>query len=81
VRQGLTDRQIAKQMFLSVRTVEGHMENLRGKLGVNTRASVAAWAAVNLRPKLKIVLVRRNLRVLQTEGGRADCQESMRLPI
>jgi DNA-binding NarL/FixJ family response regulator len=48
VRQGLTDPQIAKQMFLSVRTVEGHMENLRGKLGVNTRASVAAWAAVNL---------------------------------
>jgi predicted ATPase/DNA-binding CsgD family transcriptional regulator len=48
VRQGLTDGEIAASLVLSVRTVEGHVENLRGKLGVNTRAGVAAWAAVNL---------------------------------
>jgi DNA-binding CsgD family transcriptional regulator len=48
VRRGLTDGEIAARLVLSVRTVEGHVENLRGKLGVNTRAGVAAWAAVNL---------------------------------
>jgi DNA-binding NarL/FixJ family response regulator len=48
VRQGLTDPQIARLLHLSPRTVEGHVENLRGKLGVNTRAGVAAWAAVSL---------------------------------
>jgi DNA-binding NarL/FixJ family response regulator len=48
VRQGLTDPQIARLLHLSTRTVEGHVENIRGKLTVSTRAGVAAWTAVNL---------------------------------
>jgi len=48
VRAGMTDAQIAKNLFLSVRTAETHVENVRNKLGVRTRAEVAAWAAMNL---------------------------------
>lgn len=45
VAQGLTNRQIGRQLGISDRTVERHVENLRGKLGVRTRAQVAAWVA------------------------------------
>jgi predicted ATPase/DNA-binding CsgD family transcriptional regulator len=48
VRQGLTDPQIAKRLFISKRTAEGHVESLRNKLGVGSRAEVAAWVAENL---------------------------------
>lgn len=34
---GLTNRQIAAQLFMSVRTVEGHLYQAFGKLGVTTR--------------------------------------------
>jgi DNA-binding CsgD family transcriptional regulator len=45
VAQGLTNRQIAEQLVISERTAEGHLERIRNKLGVQTRAQVAAWAA------------------------------------
>ena len=48
VRQGLTDPQIAERLFISKRTAEGHVESLRNKLGVGSRAEVAAWVAENL---------------------------------
>ena len=48
VRQGLTDPQIAKRLFISKRTAEGHVESLRNKLGVGSRAEIAAWVAENL---------------------------------
>jgi sugar lactone lactonase YvrE len=43
VAQGLTNRQIASALFISERTVDGHLEHVREKLGVNSRAQVAAW--------------------------------------
>jgi DNA-binding CsgD family transcriptional regulator/sugar lactone lactonase YvrE len=43
VADGLTNREIAARLFLSERTVDGHLEHVREKLGVNTRAQVAAW--------------------------------------
>ena len=50
VRKGLTDPQIAKRLFIATRTAEGHVESLRNKLGVNSRAEVAAWVVENLPP-------------------------------
>jgi len=48
VRHGRTDPQIAGLLHIAKRTAEGHVENLRNKLGVGSRAEVAAWAAENL---------------------------------
>lgn len=46
---GLTNQEIAKQLSLSVRTVERHTENLYAKLGVRGRAEAAALGARLLR--------------------------------
>ncbi|HEV2028912.1 MAG TPA: LuxR C-terminal-related transcriptional regulator [Candidatus Dormibacteraeota bacterium] len=43
VVEGLTNREIATRLFISERTVDGHLEHVREKLGVNTRAQIAAW--------------------------------------
>lgn len=43
VAQGLTNREIAARLFISERTADGHLEHIREKLGVNTRAQVSAW--------------------------------------
>ena len=43
VAEGLTNRDIAKKLFISERTVDGHLEHLREKLDVNTRAQIATW--------------------------------------
>ena len=43
VAEGLTNREIAARLFLSERTVDGHLEHVREKLNVTTRAQVAAW--------------------------------------
>jgi predicted ATPase/DNA-binding CsgD family transcriptional regulator len=45
VADGLTNRQIGRQLAISERTAERHVENLRRKLGVGTRAQVAAWVS------------------------------------
>ena len=45
VGQGLTDKEIAGRLFLSPRTVEGHLQSIRNKLGFDNRAQVAAWVA------------------------------------
>src|SRR5205823_2018880 len=45
IAQGLTDRQIASRLGISVRTAESHTEQVRTKLGHTSRAQVAAWAA------------------------------------
>ena len=47
VARGMSNRQIASELVLAERTVEGHVENLRNKLSVHSRASVAAWVAAN----------------------------------
>ena len=43
VADGLTNREIAQRLFLSERTVDAHLEHIREKLAVNSRAQVAAW--------------------------------------
>jgi DNA-binding CsgD family transcriptional regulator/sugar lactone lactonase YvrE len=43
VAEGLTNREIASRLVISERTVDGHLEHVREKLAVNSRAQVAAW--------------------------------------
>lgn len=42
--QGLSNREIAKQLYLSPRTVERHLENLYRKTGTRNRAEASAYA-------------------------------------
>jgi predicted ATPase/DNA-binding CsgD family transcriptional regulator len=44
VAQGLTNRSIAGQLHLSVRTVDTHVDHVLTKLGFNTRTQLVAWA-------------------------------------
>jgi tetratricopeptide (TPR) repeat protein len=50
VADGLTDRQIAERLVISERTAEYHLEQIRNKLGVRSRAQVAAWFAADVAP-------------------------------
>lgn len=43
IAQGASNKAIADQLVLSVRTVEGHVERILGKLGFSSRSQVAAW--------------------------------------
>src|SRR5437762_2023150 len=43
VAEGLTNREIGARLFISERTIDGHLEHVREKLGVSSRAQVAAW--------------------------------------
>ena len=42
--RGLTSREIAAQLYLSVRTVEVHVDHILTKLGFHNRTQLAAWA-------------------------------------
>ncbi len=43
VAAGMTNRQIAERLFIAERTVDNHLEHVREKLAVKTRAQIAAW--------------------------------------
>ena len=43
VAQGLSNRDIAKRLFLSDRTVEWHIEQILNRLGFTSRSEIAAW--------------------------------------
>jgi DNA-binding NarL/FixJ family response regulator len=43
VADGLTNRQIGAQLFISERTVDSHVRSILNKLGVSSRAQIAAW--------------------------------------
>lgn len=47
VAQGLTDAQIAEQLFISPRTVNGHLQSIYNKLGVSSRTAATAFAFAN----------------------------------
>ena len=44
IARGCTNRQVAEALYLSVKTVGRHVENLYAKLGVHTRAGAAVFA-------------------------------------
>jgi pimeloyl-ACP methyl ester carboxylesterase/DNA-binding CsgD family transcriptional regulator len=45
VAHGLSDQEIARRLGISAHTAHRHVSNIRGKLGVSTRAAAAAHAA------------------------------------
>ncbi len=45
VGRGLSNRQIADALVISERTAQTHVQHILLKLGVHTRAEVAAWIA------------------------------------
>ncbi|WP_410586301.1 alpha/beta fold hydrolase [Amycolatopsis sp. lyj-23] len=45
VAEGLSDNEIARRLGISVHTAHRHVSNIRGKLGVSSRAAAAAHAA------------------------------------
>lgn len=50
VAQGLSNPEIAERLVISVRTAQGHVENILRKLGFTSRTMVAAWAAQRAAP-------------------------------
>src|SRR2546430_10703224 len=47
VAEGLSNREIGERLFIAERTAEGHLEQVRNKLGFHSRAQVAAWAVTS----------------------------------
>jgi DNA-binding CsgD family transcriptional regulator len=45
VAAGLSNKDIASRLVISQRTAEGHIDHILTKLGFNSRAKIAAWAA------------------------------------
>ena len=43
VAEGLTNQAIARRLSVAPRTAEAHVENIRRKLQVRSRAQIAAW--------------------------------------
>jgi two-component system response regulator NreC len=47
IAQGLTNKQIASTLIISVKTVDAHIANVMKKLKVNNRAQLITWAYQN----------------------------------
>ena len=47
VAAGLTNHAVASRMSIAPRTAETHVENIRRKLGVRSRAQIAAWVTAH----------------------------------
>ncbi len=44
VTQGMTDAQVADQLVLSLRTVQGHLRSIYNKIKVNSRSAATRYA-------------------------------------
>ena len=44
IANGLTNAEISKQLRMASRTADAHVEHIRNKLGLRTRAQIAVWA-------------------------------------
>jgi non-specific serine/threonine protein kinase len=44
IAHGLTNRQIAATLFIAERTADTHVAHILARLGLHSRAEVAAWA-------------------------------------
>jgi predicted ATPase/DNA-binding CsgD family transcriptional regulator len=44
VARGLSNKSIAEQLYITVRTTKSHMTNIMNKLKFNSRSQIAAWA-------------------------------------
>ncbi len=44
VARGLTDAEVAEQLFISSRTVSGHLQSIYNKLGISSRTAATAFA-------------------------------------
>ena len=47
VAQGMTNAQIARELYISPRTVNAHLGSVYHKIGSSTRAEAARFASVN----------------------------------
>jgi non-specific serine/threonine protein kinase len=47
VARALTNREIAASLHIAERTVEGHLEQIRNRLGFSSRVQIAAWYIQN----------------------------------
>ena len=43
IARGLTNRQIAEELFIAERTADTHVEHILAKLGLGSRTQVATW--------------------------------------
>jgi DNA-binding NarL/FixJ family response regulator len=43
--EGLSNAEIGRRLFVTTKTVEHHVTSILGKLGMRSRAEVAAWVA------------------------------------
>ena len=50
IAEGMTNAQIATELFLSPKTVSAHVEHILAKLGAGRRAEVAAWVTSIAQP-------------------------------
>ena len=46
IAHGLTNRQIAERLVIALRTADNHVQHIFDKLGLSSRAQVAAWVAL-----------------------------------
>ena len=45
VASGLTDKEIGARLWMSERTAENHVQHIRQKLGLRSRAQIGTWLA------------------------------------
>jgi DNA-binding NarL/FixJ family response regulator len=48
VAEGCSNRQIAEQLVITERSAESHVDRIRERLGLRSRAQLAAWYAASV---------------------------------